>query len=301
VQLHAGGASPASRRALPRLEARSLFAPVLPCEPPEMRRAYLRLALQYHPDKRPECERVASTELFQAIAAAYEELCESANRDAGGEASSRPPRVKSPVAAAAELGDLEELRRLLEGRPDRASEPDDLGIIPLMFAAAGGCLGAAEMLLDFGAQVSVNDMVIASFTGNPGGFEALAAGYDGSICDVRTDQSRKTLLHLAVEGMCFLKHSAERHAACVSLALRLKVPVDALEPKSGRTCLQEYIADVRWRTRALENSKVHMEVVEQLCLHGASVAAEDASGQSALSLASEMGLMRVREILLSYA
>mmetsp|Transcript_2662 Transcript_2662/g.10348 ORF Transcript_2662/g.10348 Transcript_2662/m.10348 type:complete len:300 (+) Transcript_2662:1840-2739(+) len=299
-----------------------------------MRRAYLRLALQYHPDKRPECERVASTELFQAIAAAYEELCESANRDAGGEASSRPPRVKSPVAAAAELGDLEELRRLLEGRPDRASEPDDLGIIPLMFAAAGGCPGAAEMLLDFGAdlharnpigwsvllyaalgnhaamvnflvergaQVSVNDMVIASFTGNPGGFEALAAGYDGSICDVRTDQSRKTLLHLAVEGMCFLKHSAERHAACVGLALRLKVPVDALEPKSGRTCLQEYIADVRWRTRALENSKVHMEVVEQLCLHGASVAAEDASGQSALSLASEMGLMRVREILLSYA
>jgi len=317
---------------LPQLDkARDLFALHLPCELPELRRVYLRLALQYHPDKRPEAERTAATQLFQAIAAVYEELRQADT--SGGDFGAPAPRVKSRVAAAAELGDLEELRRLLEELPSRANEEDDLGIVPLMFAAAGGCIAAADMLLEFGAdvharnpigwsvlvyaalannaamvhflvergaKVSDNDLILTAFTGNPAGLQPLCKHYSGSVGDMRTDQSKKSLLYLAVEGMCFLKHSAEQHAACVDICLKHGVPVDAREPKHGRTCLQDYVADVRWKTRAFENSRAHMEVLEQLCMYGANVTAEDNAGQSALSIASDMGLDRVRQALFAY-
>ncbi|CAK0853359.1 unnamed protein product [Prorocentrum cordatum] len=317
-----GEVLPAARRApeLPELgRARDLFSAV-----------YLRLALQYHPDKRPASDRERATRLFQAIAAAYEELLQT--RESGGSAANQ--RVKSPVAAAAELGDLEELTRLLKERPDRANEADDLGVYPLMFAAAGGCVEAAELLLEFGADVHAknpikwsvllyaalgnhaemvrflvgcgatvtdHELILAAYTGNPGSLQALLELYEGSAAEVRTDESRKTLLHLACEGLCFLRHSAERHAACVDLALRWRVPVDAAEPRRGRTALQDLVGDPRWRTRSLENSAAHLAAVERLCAAGASVAAEDPGGASALSLASEGRLPRVREALLCYA
>jgi len=319
-------------RPLPRLgEARELFARHLPCDPPQLRRVYLRLALQYHPDKRGEAERHEATQLFQAIAAAYEELL----KGSGEEGEQRPgQRVKSPVAAAAELGDLEELRRLLEEDGEAASEPDDLGVYPLMFAAVGGCVEAAEMLLVFGAdlhapnpinwsallyaalgnhsamvrflvgrgaKVTDHELILAAYTGNPDSLEALLDLFEGSLAAVRTDSSRKTLLHLACEGMCFLRHSAERHAACVELLLRRGVPLEAKEPKKQRTCLQDFVGDVRWRTRCFESSRCHMEAVERLCDAGASVTAEDAEGGSAISIASELGLHKVRELLFGYA
>ena len=82
-------------------DARALFEPFLPCDASQLRKVYLRLALRFHPDKLPEAERLAATELFQAIGAVYEALL----RPLGGR---RPKRVKSQVAAAAELGDLKE-------------------------------------------------------------------------------------------------------------------------------------------------------------------------------------------------
>jgi len=317
---------------LPRLdEARELFAGHLPCDVAQLRRVYLRLALQYHPDKRAEAERTAATQLFQAIAAAYEELLKASDPEAEQQMGQR---VKSPVAAAAELGDLQELRRLLAERPEAAVEPDDLGVFPLMFAAVGGCIEAAELLLengadlhapspinwsvllyaalgnhapmvrflvDRGAKVTDHELILAAYTGNPDSLEALLELFEGSVPDLRTDQSKKTLLHLACEGMCFLRHSAERHAACVELVLRWRVPLDATEPKMQRTCLQNFVGDLRWRTRGLEDSRFHMEVAERLCIAGASVSAEDAEGGSALSIAGAMGLPRLRELLFSYA
>lgn len=317
-------------RPLPRLdEARELFARHLPCDQAQLRRAYLRLALQYHPDKRSEDERLEATQLFQAIAAAYEELLKG-----DGEGEQRmSQRVKSPVAAAAELGELQELRRLLEERPEAASEPDDLGVYPLMFAAVGGCIEAAEMLLEFGADlhapnpikwsallyaalgnhapmvrylvssgatVTDHELILTAYTGNPESLEALLDLFEGSPSEVRTDTSKKTLLHLACEGMCFLRHSAERHAACVETLLRRRVPVEATEPKRQRTCLQDFVGDVRWRTRSFESSRVHLEAIEKLCVAGASVTSEDAEGGSAISIAADMGLMRVREVLFAY-
>lgn len=242
-------------------------------------------------------------------------------------------RVKTAVAAAAELGQIDELKRLLEECPTRANEVDELGVFPLMFAAAGGCVEAAELMLDFGADVhacnpikwsvllyaalndhaamvdflvargavvSEHDLWLTAYTGNAEGLRALLANFRGDPSSVRTDESRKTLLHLAVEGLCFLKRSAEQHAACVAQLLDL-VPVDAKEPRKGRTCLQDFLADVRWRTRSFENSPAHMGVLESLCLQGASVAQEDNEGNSALSLASDARLGRARELLFGYA
>merc|ERR1719162_26610 len=128
----------------------TLFASQMPCEAPELRRLYLRLALRYHPDKCPEDERVTATQLFQAIAAAYEELSKALEPE--GQRTSMT-RVKTPTAAAAELGDLQELRKLLEERPLRATEEDEKGSCPLVFAASGGCIEAAAMLLDCGADI----------------------------------------------------------------------------------------------------------------------------------------------------
>mmetsp|Transcript_20671 Transcript_20671/g.57653 ORF Transcript_20671/g.57653 Transcript_20671/m.57653 type:complete len:335 (-) Transcript_20671:110-1114(-) len=318
---------------LPRIdEARELFAQHVVAESADaanIRRVYLRLALQYHPDKRPEADRSAATQLFQAIAAAYEELTKASDPQA-----QIGQRVKSPVAAAAELGELQELRRLLLEDPSRATVADDLSVYPLMFAAFGGCVEAAEILLDFGAdlhaqnpikwsvllyaalgnqaamvrflvargaEVTDHELILAAYTGNPCSLEALLELYEGFAPALRTGESKKTLLHLACEGMCFLRHSARRHADCVELALRWQVPVDVAEPAKQRTCLHDYVGDVRWRTRGFENSAAHMDVLERLCAKGASVTAEDAEGNSAISLASEAGLARVRELLFSYA
>lgn len=140
---------------LPRLEdAEALFAPYLPCSPAQLRRIYLQLALRYHPDK---CQHTPlgqkeATELFQAIAAVYEQLL----KPEPGEAVRR---VKSRVAAAAELGDLEELDRLLVEDAGRAVEVDDLGVCPLMFAAAGGQVDAMEMLVSYGADLGAKNPI----------------------------------------------------------------------------------------------------------------------------------------------
>lgn len=314
-------------------EAMHLFTGHLPCDAVRLRRVYLRLALQYHPDKSVPSNRALATQLFQAIAAAYEELLESTIGKQGGSSAVRA-RVKSPVAAAAELGDLEELRRLLEEIPSRATEEDDLGVCPLMFAAAGGCTAAAELLVNFnadvnarnpikwsvplyaalgdhapmvhwlvdhGAHVGDHELWLSAYTGNSCALEALLDRFGGSAAAVRTDQSKKSLLHLAVEGMCFLKRSAEQHACCIDLLLQKGVSVDIAEPKKGRTCLHDYLDDMRWKTRGFESSPAHMAVLEKLCNYGASCMKEDFEGNSAMSIAGARGLHKVREVLLTYS
>lgn len=317
------------RRQLPQFDrASKLFEPFLPCDSKALRRVYLRLALQYHPDKHGEAEKARATELFQAIAAAYEELL------GGGSSSDKPTRVKSPVAAAAELGDLDELRRLLVASPLAATEVDDLGVCPLMFAAAGGCIAAARMVMEFGGDlhaknpinwsvllyaalgdhaemvrwlvgqglpVTDHELILAAYTGNSRAFRVLIELYTGDVPKVITNESRKTLLHLACEGMCFLKSSADRHADCVASLIDCKVPIDAVDPKRRRTCLQDYVSDVRWKTRKFEDSAAHMSTLEALCIAGASVTYEDLEGHSALAIAMDSELRRVREVLLSYA
>jgi len=326
--------SKSSSIALPRFDdAMTLFVPYLPCDEKELRRVYLRLALRYHPDKHAESERQPSTELFQAISAAYEELLRDNDATSG---SSAPKRVKSAVAAAAELGDVDELQRLLNLLPSNAAvEEDELGICPLMFAAAGGCVEAAQMLVDFGADVCArnpikwsvllyaalgnhvdmirwlvgqgaavtsHELILATYTGNAHSFATLMELYNGDkAAFFPYDGKNKTLLHFSCEGLCFLKNSDEAHAECVRLALRNGVLVGALEATQRRSALQDFVADERWLVQHFENSPVHMMIVEELCLASANVTEEDAKGESALSLAQKAGLCKVRQTLLAYA
>jgi len=320
---------------LPQFDkAISLFDTHSPSDTKQLRQTYLRLAMRYHPDKAPSNERVLATQLFQAISAAYEDLLKSHQGDIIDREPGLKVRVKTPVAAAAELGEIDELRRLLSESPASAHETDELGVSPIMFAAAGGCIPAVEVLVEFGADIHAknpigwsvllyasladhapmvrwlvekgawvgeHELMLAAFTGNSDALVALLDMYVGCVPKVRTDQSRISLLHLAVEGMCFLKRSAEKHAACIDTLLKWQVPTDIVEPKKSRTCLHALLADKRWRTLQLENSAVHLAVVEQLCQHGANVTLEDSEGSSAMSIAAEQGLHKVREILFMYA
>jgi len=309
----------------PSLEdAQELFRPYLPCCQKQLRRVYLRLALQYHPDK---ClgNLKEATELFQAIAAVYEQLSKAED--------GIQRRVKSQVAAAAELGEIEELERLLLEDPQRSVEVDDLGVCPLMFAAAGGHLDAIKLLLSYGAdvnaknpihwtvmlyaclgnhadvvrwlgrtagvKVTTHELVLTAYTGNSQALASLIELYEGSLPELRTENG-KSLLHLACEGLCFLKRSADEHLNCMEQLLAQGIPVDQAEPTQGRTCLQNLVSDVRWHTRKFEDSAAHMLALDRLCEAGASVVAEDFEGKSALSAAEESGLPKMRQLLFSY-
>merc|ERR1712226_1762271 len=100
---------------------------------------------------------------------------------------------------------------LLEAGADvHAKNP--IGWSVLVYAALGGHADMVHCLVERGAQVSDHDLILAAFTGNASGLAALCAHRSPeSVAALRTDQSKKTLLHLAVEGMCFLKHSADQH------------------------------------------------------------------------------------------
>eukprot|EP00913_Durusdinium_trenchii_P034352 g32140.t1 len=111
--------------------------------------------------KQGECEQREATEIFQEIQAAYEEL--ATRLDAKGAIAS-VGRVRSSLAAACELGDVEAVRRLLAEDPPAASEPDDLGVTPLMFAAAGvQCLYRDHSgETDQGGSVEVCELLLAA-------------------------------------------------------------------------------------------------------------------------------------------
>lgn len=314
-------------RSLPEI-ARELFAPHLPCDEPKLRRVYLRLALQHHPDKVPETQRVHATRLFQAISAVYEEM----SSPGGGKMAKR---VKSFAAAAAELADLDELRRLLVELPTRANEVDDVGVSPLMFAAKGGSVDAAEILLSFGADlhvetplgwsavvfagmsnegamveflwqqgasISSHDLILVVYTGQDVSLEVMLKHFSGSVATLTTSSSGWTLLHLLCEGMCHLGHKRpHRFSRCVDLLLDYGVPIDAIETRKTQTCLQSYVGNSLWIEEQLEISSAHLRFVEQLCEGGASVTQMDSDGNSALTLAASAGLIKVQTILQGFS
>jgi len=284
---------------------------------------YLRLTLRFHPDKWPPSDRTSATQLFQAIGAVYTELL---GRPRGGDYQRR---VKTPAAAAAELGDLEELRRLLEERPSRANEADDNNVTPLMLAAKGGSLPAAALLLAYGASadadtplgwtamtfaalhdqydmvrflvskglpVTEEDLLLAAFTGNPKGLQGLLELYPGHLQNVRASGGQ-TMLHYACSGMLHVvRDNPERYLSCVELLLLCGVPIDAIDSRRGRTCLQTYVSHRRWHTEGYERSSVHLDLVELLCSQGASPTACDSEGSCAISIVKASGLSMVQDV-----
>ncbi|CAJ1346179.1 unnamed protein product, partial [Effrenium voratum] len=165
------------------------------------------------------------------------------------------PRVRSAFAAACELGDLQAVRAMLRRRPAVAWEPDELGVTPLMFAAAGGAIEVCEALLSAQAALDTcnplgwtaltwaalrghaqccrwlmerkaplkdNDLIVLAFTGNWQTFEVLLGfASEERRLEVR-DHCEKGLLHFALTGLAYMKRTARDHVRCVDLALQAK-------------------------------------------------------------------------------
>eukprot|EP00913_Durusdinium_trenchii_P003015 g2787.t1 len=220
---------------------------------------YLRLALKYHPDKLLKAERSAATELFQAIAAVYEDLL----RPFGGKI---PKRVKTQTAAAAELGDVKALQRLLIELPSRAE--DYVGAVPLMFAAKGGCIEAAELLVRYNADVHAE---------TPFGWSVL-------VYAALSDQGHM-VRWLAKEGARVTGHELQL-AAFGGYHRGLEALIEHYD--------QELSADSK---RGLSP----IQLVEQLCAAKADPNAMDKNGQSAVSLARRKNLNQVASILQRFA
>ncbi|OLP88632.1 hypothetical protein AK812_SmicGene29999 [Symbiodinium microadriaticum] len=281
----------------------------------KLRRAYLQLALRYHPDKvnasrSPHADREGSledreaTEVFQAIQAAYEEL--SASLDGRRGPGSPGPR---------------EVRRLLRIRPALAEQTDELGVSPLMFAASGtpakegkgdhgrGSAAACEVLLEAkaslemrnplgwtaltwaalrarkeassfllqkGAEVQDNDLIVLAFTGNSETFSVLlqACG-DEKVLAVR-DEKEKGLLHFALTGLAYLKRPAESHEDCVDLAIQARCD-PAGEDRRARQCREGGMEEAvpvlchfvqcmseDWATSDLDQSATHLAMVTKM-------------------------------------
>lgn len=307
-------------------DAKKLFEEHLPCDDTRLRRVYLQLALRYHPDKWPVEIRKEATELFQAISNVYENLTRPMGR--------LVKRVKCPVAAAAELGDLAELERLLKFQASKADEEDDVGATPLMFAARGGCVEAARLLVQHGANVHARNVIgwstltwaglgdqesmvrwlvgqgvkvteeeleLVGFAGCANALAALLELFEGSVASHRTDTNGSSLLHLVCYGILNLpRDMPERYLACVDLLLAVNVPIDAKD-KRGRTCLQLLVGHENWMLHQLQESPTHLKMVELLCIAGANPVARGPQGNSALSLAESLGLYQVKDVLCRFS
>lgn len=325
-----------------------LFPQSVRCDAGELRRCYLRLALKHHPDKVAQRDSDFSvsflrevTELFQQIQAAYEELSARIEGKSPGGFGSKAPRVRSAFAAACELGDLEAVQRMLLQRATLASEPDELGVTPLMFAAAGGSTAVCEALLvakaslqttnplnwsaltwaalrgraettrwllERGAPMADNDLIVVSFTGNDQTFKVLLDACDEKRMLQVRDKSQKGLLHFSLTGLAYLKRSTSCHLKSVDLAIQAKCDPWAEDKRSLEFkgegvetvpvlahlvhCMEE-----SWANNGLDESHEHLSMIRRLCLLRADVHAEGPHG-SALQLAVAQKFHRVEQALL---
>jgi len=309
-----------------------LFPDEVRLDQAELRRAYLRLALSFHPDKQQQtchAARVIATAEFARISTAYEQL----SARLSGAAGPQGQPLGTALAAACELGDVGEVRRLVQKRPEVASKPDALGAAPLMFAAKGGSgevcqlllsaragvdatdplgwtalawaalhdqVSAVRVLLGAGAAVSQQALVLAAFAGRAGALAALAAAAPlGQAPLVRTEQAQQSLLHVAVQGLVYMRSSAEAHLECMEVLLQARCDPCA-EDKQGRTVLFHYLSEFgegKAATR-LQASRQHAKAVRRLCEMRADPMATGPGGRTALELAGQRGLARLRRELL---
>eukprot|EP00434_Breviolum_minutum_P013950 symbB.v1.2.012301.t1/scaffold844.1/size158302/4 len=148
---------------------------------------------------------------------------------------------------------------MLQQRQALASEADELGVTPLMFAAAGGATAVCEALVAAQASLETtnplhwtaltwaalrgrcdttrwllekdtpmadNDLIVTAFTGNDQTFKLLVNACDETrILQVR-DKSQKGLLHFALTGLAYLKRSVSSHEECVKVAMEACGPCD---------------------------------------------------------------------------
>lgn len=293
----------------------------------QLRQTYLRLALIHHPDKHPPEHREAATRKFQDIQAAYEQL---EVRRAGGGGPNAQPRVRTVLAAACELGAYDEVVKLLQKRPEDVHETDYNNVTPLMFAAKSGHVDVCRLLLEARSDVEAKNpigwtaltwgalsdrvpvtqllltaravitdqvLILTTWTGKPGALkELMAAAGDARVRDLRTDESKQSLLHLALGGLVYEKAPYDAHASCLELLLRVQCDVDAHDGR-GDTALQRYVMHRHWERDCLECRPAHLAAVRRLCEARAQPHHRGSTGESPLEMAERCQMWRLHKTL----
>jgi len=171
-----------------------------------------------------------------------------------------------------------------------------------MWAALSDRGHMVKWLIEQGVKMVEQDLLLSCFVGAAESLPVLLDNYPVHAAAFPTDGHGQTLLHLTVTGMCNLPRDCpERYLACVDMLLQRGVPVDAVESKHKRTCLQTFLNHNIWVRGHAEESDIYIRVVKQLCAYAASVVAEDNGGTTALSLAASSGLHRLHEVLVGFA
>eukprot|EP00933_Yihiella_yeosuensis_P057930 TRINITY_DN5805_c0_g2_i1.p1 TRINITY_DN5805_c0_g2~~TRINITY_DN5805_c0_g2_i1.p1 ORF type:complete len:351 (+),score=84.04 TRINITY_DN5805_c0_g2_i1:98-1150(+) len=309
------------------------FPRALRGDPAKLRQVYLRLALLCHPDKvqgKSPVEKAAATAKFQAIQAAYDQLCGKSGPFSG----KATPRVRSAFAAACELGDLEEVRKLLKLRPESVNEKDDLDVTPLMFAASGGSAAICEILLearaqleaknplgwtaltwaslqgqmeavhcliDKGASISNNDLMMVAFTGRWESFSALLDHCGGLQCILAVrDKLQLGLLHFSLSGLAYLKRSSTDHLQCVELVIAARCDLEAEDRIAAKPVLSYFVDNMNeaWAMNGLDKSSIHQHAIRRLCSLRADPTAKGSDGRSAIDVAKGGGMKSILAALL---
>lgn len=295
-----------------------------------LRRTYLQLALIHHPDKQnSEADRPAATAEFQRIQSAYEEL----HKRLHGRGEMTRVRTKSQFCLACELGDVRKVLRLLELQPASLNRGDELKTMPLMAAAIGGSVevcqillaaraalhaenalgwtaltwaglheqtAATKLLLHEGAVVQDTDLVLLAWTGKVATLKIFieACGAE-RVLNLRTDTKSNSILHVAANGLVYLKASAEAHLSCVRLLLDVKCNPNSSNA-AGRCVLQQFFESMQadWAETLLDESAPHLQAVRWLCEgdQGTDPYAEGPNSEpSADEVALSLGMHRMRQ------
>jgi ankyrin repeat protein len=180
---------------------------------------------------------------------------------------------------AAFLGDLAFIEGALKDDPGFAEKGDASNQTLLHWAARGGHVETAELLLDRGADANAVDdeehtpLIMAAMNGHRQTAEVLLA--HGAEIDTRDVWGATAMYRAAMNG----------HAEVVEFLLEKGADVEAEVPGYGRTALQ----------RAALNG--HKQVVALLLAHGANVNAQDYGGNGPLSNAARGGHDEVVQLL----
>mmetsp|Transcript_66139 Transcript_66139/g.154915 ORF Transcript_66139/g.154915 Transcript_66139/m.154915 type:complete len:217 (+) Transcript_66139:2-652(+) len=187
-----------------------------------------------------------------------------------------------------------------------------LGWTALTWAALRARKEASAFLLQKGAEVQDNDLIVLAFTGNSETFSVLlqACG-DEKVLAVR-DQKEKGLLHFALTGLAYMKRPAKSHEDCVDLAIQARCD-PASEDHRARQCREGGTEEAvpvlchfvqcmaeDWATSDLDQSAPHLAVVTKLLRLRADPHAVGPAG-SAVDVAVKQGLRHTHEALLGNA
>ncbi len=149
---------------------------------------------------------------------------QAASEGTGATASAAPPRAATPprtVLEAADVGDLDALRSMLDERPERIGLRDESGWTPLHHACYRDHTDVIALLVDRGADpnaVAIGECVpihMAATEGTAEAVEVLARG--GADLNIPDDTGITALHYAALPGRLDVVQALIQHGAAVNM------------------------------------------------------------------------------------